>query len=214
MYADKEGNAFYIDDSTVPGLSESAVVLLKTSPDIKAAKEKAGFTILPGNTSLFSFSGPTPYERAPKLERSDFVQNSNDSFWSTNLNEPLTYFSPMYGPEAGQLSLRTRMGLTLMQDAAGSDGKFNLQELEAAVLSNRSYLAELVLPALIAQCEAQGSTPVVVSASLSKDLTSACAALKAWNGKQDNDSKGGALLQAHCAVLRGSAPAAHHSGGP
>ena len=195
MYADKEGNAFYIDDSTVPGLSESAVVLLKTSPDIKAAKEKAGFTILPGNTSLFSFSGPTPYERAPKLERSDFVQNSNDSFWSTNLNEPLTYFSPMYGPEAGQLSLRTRMGLTLMQDAAGSDGKFNLQELEAAVLSNRSYLAELVLPALIAQCEAQGSTPVVVSASLSKDLTSACAALKAWNGKQDNDSKGGALLR-------------------
>ncbi|AVV83636.1 peptidase S45 [Shewanella putrefaciens] len=40
-----------------------------------------------------------------------------------------------------------------------------------------------------------GSTPVVVSASLSKDITSACAALKAWNGKQDNDSKGGALLR-------------------
>ena len=195
MYADKEGNAFYIDDSTVPGLSESAVVLLKTSPDIKAAKAKAGFTILPGNTSLFSFDGPTPYERAPKLERSDFVQNSNDSFWSTNLNEPLTYFSPMYGAEAGQLSLRTRMGLSLMQDAAGADGKFSLEELEAGVLSNRSYLAELVLPDLIAQCDAQGSTPVVVSASLSKDISSACAALKAWNGKQDNDSKGGALLR-------------------
>lgn len=63
------------------------------------------------------------------------------------------------------------------------------------MLSNRSYLAELVLPDLIAQCDAQGSTPVVVSASLSKDITSACAALKAWNGKQDNDSKGGALLR-------------------
>ncbi|MCH1929658.1 acylase [Shewanella sp. A25] len=193
MYADKEGNAFYIDDSTVPGLSEAAVVLLRTSPDIKAAKAQAGFTILPGNTSLFSFDGPTPYERAPKLERTDFVQNSNDSFWMTNPNEPLTYFSPMYGPEANQLSLRTRMGLTLMQDAAGSDGKFSLEELEAAVLSNRSYLAELVMPDLIAQCEAQGSTPVVVSETLSKDLSAACAALKAWNGKQDNDSIGGAL---------------------
>ena len=195
MYADKEGNAFYIDDSTVPGLSEAAVVLLRTSPEIKAAKAQAGFTILPGNTSLFSFDGPTPYERAPKLERSDFVQNSNNSFWSTNLAEPLEYFSPMYGPERGQLSLRTRMGLTLMQDAAGDDGKFSLDELEAAVLSNRSYLAELVLPELISQCDAQGATPVVVSATLSKDVTQACAALKAWNGKQDNDSKGGALIR-------------------
>lgn len=195
IYADKEGNAFYIDDSTVPGLSESAVVLLKTSPDIKAAKAQAGFTILPGNTSLFSFNAPNTYERAPKLERTDFVQNSNDSFWSTNLNEPLTYFSPMYGQEAGQLSLRTRMGLTLMQDGAGADGKFSLEELEAAVLSNRSYLAELVLPELLRQCDTQGNTPVLVSASLSKDITSACAALKAWNGKQDNDSKGGALLR-------------------
>lgn len=110
MYADREGNAFYIDDSTVPGLSEAAVVLLKTSPEIKAAKAQAGFTILPGNTSLFAFDGPTPFERAPKLERTDFVQNSNNSFWSTNPAEPLEYFSPMYGPERGQLSMRTRMG--------------------------------------------------------------------------------------------------------
>lgn len=195
MYADKDGNAFYIDDSTVPGLSESAVVLLNTSPDIKAAKAQAGFTILPGNTAMFSFDGPTPYERAPKLERTDFVQNSNDSFWATNPNEPLGYYSPMYGTQATQLSLRTRMGLSLLQDAAGEDGKFNLAELEAAVLSNRSYLAELVLPDLIAQCDANGSTPVAVSATLSTDLTSACAALKTWNGKQDNDSKGGALIR-------------------
>ncbi len=60
------------------------MVLLKTSPEIKAAKAQAGFTILPGNTSLFAFDGPTPFERAPKLERTDFVQNSNNSFWSTN----------------------------------------------------------------------------------------------------------------------------------
>ncbi|WP_447078989.1 acylase [Shewanella algae] len=193
-YADREGNAFYIDDSTVPGLSEAAVVLLKTSPEIKAAKAQAGFTILPGNTSLFAFDGPTPFERAPKLERTDFVQNSNNSFWSTNPAEPLEYFSPMYGPERGQLSMRTRMGLKLLGDAAGSDGKFNLDELEAAVLNNRSYLAEMVLDDLIAQCEAKGSEPVMVG-TLAKDISAACAALKAWNGHQDNDSKGGALLR-------------------
>ncbi|MGK0408901.1 MAG: acyl-homoserine-lactone acylase [Shewanella psychromarinicola] len=195
MYADKEGNAFYIDDSTVPGFSDLVVDIIRTTPAIVAAKAQAGFTILPGNTSVFSYDSPMPYERAPKLERSDFVQNSNNSFWSTNLAAPLENFSPLYGPERGQLSLRTRMGLTLMDDAAGDDGKFSIEELETALLSNRAYLAELVLADLISQCELQGDTPVVVSATLSKDVSASCTALKAWNGKQDNDSKGGALIR-------------------
>ncbi|MEH6464096.1 MAG: acylase [Shewanella psychromarinicola] len=195
MYADKEGNAFYIDDSTVPGFSDLVVDIIRTTPAIVAAKAQAGFTILPGNTSVFSYDSPMPYERAPKLERSDFVQNSNNSFWSTNLAAPLENFSPLYGPERGQLSLRTRMGLTLMDDAAGDDGKFSIEELETALLSNRAYLAELVLAGLISQCELQGDTPVVVSATLSKDVSASCTALKAWNGKQDNDSKGGALIR-------------------
>jgi acyl-homoserine-lactone acylase len=195
MYADKEGNAFYIDDSTVPGFSDLVVDIIRTTPAIVAAKAQAGFTILPGNTSVFSYDSPMPYERAPKLERSDFVQNSNNSFWSTNLAAPLENFSPLYGPERGQLSLRTRMGLTLMDDAAGDDGKFSIEELETALLSNRAYLAELVLADLISQCELQGDTPVVVSATLSKDVSASCSALKAWNGKQDNDSKGGALIR-------------------
>ncbi|WP_351121898.1 acylase [Shewanella sp. T24-MNA-CIBAN-0130] len=195
MYADKEGNAFYIDDSTVPGFSDLVVDIIRTTPAIVAAKAQAGFTILPGNTSVFSYDSPMPYERAPKLERSDFVQNSNNSFWSTNLAAPLENFSPLYGPERGQLSLRTRMGLTLMDDAAGDDGKFSIEELETALLSNRAYLAELVLADLISQCELQGDTPVVVSATLSKDVSASCSALRAWNGKQDNDSKGGALIR-------------------
>lgn len=195
MYADKEGNAFYIDDSTVPGFSDFVVNIIKTTPAIIAAKAQAGFTILPGNTSTFSFSEPMPYERAPKLERSDFVQNSNNSFWSTNLAQPLEGYSPMYGPERGELSLRTRMGLTLMNDAAGDDGKFSLAELEAALLSNRAYLPELVLADLLTQCAAQGDTPVIVSPTLSKDLSAACSALTAWHGKQDNDSIGGALIR-------------------
>ncbi len=95
MYADKEGNALYIDDSAVPGLSEAAVATLRTSPELNALREQAGFTVLPGDNSFFAFDGPTPYERSPKLLRSDFVQNSNDSHWSTNLAQPLENFSPM-----------------------------------------------------------------------------------------------------------------------
>ncbi|MCL1092853.1 acylase [Shewanella kaireitica] len=195
MYADKEGNTFYIDDSTVPGLSGIAISLLKSNPDIIAARQQAGFTILPGNTSMFAFDKPMAYEYAPKLERTDFVQNSNNSFWSTNLEAPLEGYSAMYGPERGQQSLRTRMALKLMSEAAGDDGKFTIDELEAAVLGNDVYLNSLVLSDLIGQCEAQGDSPVMVSATQSKDISAACAALKQWNGKQDNDSIGGALVR-------------------
>ncbi|BDM63499.1 peptidase S45 [Shewanella sp. NFH-SH190041] len=195
MYADKAGNTFYIDDSAVPGLSDAAVVLLRTSPELKALREQAGFTILPGDTALFNFDGATPHNLVPKLERSDFVQNSNDSFWSTNLAQPLSYYSPMYGEEAGQLSLRTRLGLKMMEDAAGSDKKFNLDELSAMLTNNRVLLPELVLTDLLSQCHAQGSEPVQISDSKSIDITGACIALQQWNGAQHNHSIGGALIR-------------------
>lgn len=197
MAADKEGNAFYIDDSATPGLSDQAVVILKTSKELKDLRQQAGFTILP-NSGLFHFSGATPYAKVPQLIRTDFVQNSNDSFWSTNLNEPLEYYSPLYGPEREQLTLRTRMGLKLLDDSAGDDGKFSLAELETAALSNRSYLAELVLPELLAQCEANPDKSVsFVAGDVTTviDVGHSCTALQAWNGKQDNDSIGGALLR-------------------
>lgn len=195
MYADKAGNAFYIDDSTVPGLTGVAISLLKSNPDIIATRAQAGFTILPGNSSLFAYDAPLGYEFAPKLERSDFVQNSNNSFWSTNLASPLEGYSAMYGPERGQQSLRTRMALKLMQEAGGEDGKFNLDELAAAALSNQVYLQHLVFEDLISQCTAQGDTPVMISETLSKDISAACDALQQWNGRQDNDSIGGPLIR-------------------
>ncbi|USD37153.1 acylase [Ferrimonas sp. SCSIO 43195] len=195
MYADDQGNAFYIDDSTVPGLSSDAENAIWLSPDIRAARESAGFTILPGDDSMFAFDAPVAYDQAPKLLRQDFVQNSNNSYWITNPASPIENVSPLYGDRRVEQSLRTRMALTLMNDARGDDGKFSRQEVEAALMSNRAYLAELVLPQLLEQCEAQGSTLVVVSDSLSVDVSPACAALAKWNGAQNQDSVAGALLR-------------------
>lgn len=193
MYADKEGNAFFIDDASVPGLNDFAVAMLKQSEELQALRELAGFTVLPGNSVLFAFDGPTPYENVPKMTRSDFVQNSNDSHWSTNLAQPLEGFSPMFGEEREQLSLRTRMGLKMLQDGAGEDGKFSLAELEQTFVDNRIYLAEMIGADLIKQCQAQGSTPVKVTETISKDISAACQALQAWQGSQNRNAVGASL---------------------
>jgi len=106
-------------------------------------------------------------EDKPQLVRSDFVQNSNDSFWVSNSKEPLTGFSPLYGAKETEQSARTRLGLKMLLNPqydgfsgdqnqakwpAGQDGKFSARDLIETVYNNRSFWAEEFLPELRARC--------------------------------------------------------------
>ena len=90
MATSRDGQVFYIDDSTVPRLTATAISELTTNPLLIGTRQAAGFTVLPGFASAFDFERPVPYEEAPKYEGTDYVQNSNDSFWLTNLESPIT----------------------------------------------------------------------------------------------------------------------------
>lgn len=196
MYADDQGNAWYIDDSTVPGLTQAAEAGIANDPTLSGLRASVGFTILPGQSSIFGFDGAEPYENAPKLLTNEYVQNSNDSYWLTNAETPINeVVSPLYGPRDNVQSLRSRMGHKLLNDSRGDDNLFSAQEVETALFSNRSYLAEMALESVLAQCQEQGSTPVVVNDSLSVDVGDACAALGQWDGAQNVASVGGALVR-------------------
>lgn len=194
MSADKEGNVFYIDDSTVPNLTATAIKEMTTNPLLVGAKQAAGFTILPGFLSAFDFERAVPYENAPKYDGTDYVQNSNDSFWLTNSSKPITGVSPLYGAVDNQQSLRSRLAHKLLEDSAGSDGLFNPEEVEQALLSNRSYLAENILTELLTICQAQGSTPVTLSAN-DVDISAGCSALALWDSKMNKDSSAAHLFR-------------------
>lgn len=195
MYADDQGNAFYIDKTRVLNLNDTALSLMRTDPVLVGTRKAAGFDILPGNTALFEPNGLNSYQQAPKLLRDDYVQNSNDSYWLTNAEAPLSGYSILYGDDLSQLSLRTRMGLQLLKDSGGVDGKFNAAEVESALMSNRVYLAEAVLSDLLVQCQAQGTTPVVISNGMSVDISAGCTALAAWDGTMNKASKAGHLFR-------------------
>jgi acyl-homoserine-lactone acylase len=194
MSADSEGNVFYIDDSTVPHLTPTAINEMTTNPLLVGAKQAAGFTILPGFLSAFDFERAVPYENAPRYSGTDYVQNSNDSFWLTNTNAPITGVSPLYGAVDNQQSLRSRMAHQLLADSAGSDGLFTPAEVEQALLSNRSYLAENILTELLTICQAKGDTVVSVGAT-SVDISAGCAALALWDGKMNKDSSSAHLFR-------------------
>lgn len=189
MAASKDGQVFYIDDSTVPDLTPTAMNELRTNPLLIGTRQAAGFTVLPGFASVFDFNKPVPFERAPQYSGTDYVQNSNDSFWLTNLESPITGVNPLYGQVGNVQSLRSRMAHTLLANAAGADNKFSAAEVEEALLNNGSFLADAILPELLQICQNNRETPVDVSGTL-VNLGPACDALSGWDGTFNLSSSG------------------------
>ena len=183
MSADKNGEVFYIDDSTVPNLSDVAITTLTTNPLLIGAKQAAGFTILPGHISAFIYDNAVPYENAPKYAGTDYVQNSNDSFWLTNADNPITGVSPLYGKVDNQQTLRSRMAHRLLNDEAGSDNLFSIAEVEHALMGNRNYLGEEIHNDLLSACGAKGSELVN-----GIDISNGCSALALWDGSMNINS--------------------------
>ena len=200
-----DGRAWYADTSGTPNLKPEAIAALLKRKDsdmlTKTAWER-GMILLDGSNSLFEFvndpaarAGVIPWARMPQLERKDFVFNANDSFWLANPHQLLTGFSPLQGIEGSARTLRTRMNALLLDDKSpngpsGADGKFTLDELAAAVLSNRSLSAELLRAEIVKRCQA---TSTVTLEGKAVDLSKACGVLAAWDGRFNTDSVGAAL---------------------
>jgi acyl-homoserine-lactone acylase len=203
--ASADGRAWYADTSATPNLTPSALAAWlkrrESEPLTRTAWER-GLVLLDGSDSLYEWAddpstrpGVIPYSRMPQLERKDFVFNANDSFWLANPRQLLTGFSPLQGAEGAARSLRTRMNVLLLDDMspngpAGKDGKFTLDELAAAALSNRSLSAELARGELVKRCQA---TPSVTLDGQAVDLRQACRILAAWDGRYDVSSVGAVL---------------------
>jgi acyl-homoserine-lactone acylase len=219
-YADDQGNAFYIDSSSVPNLSllaRSVIDFKKSSSAAYTALFNAGLTLLDGNTSRDDWvegecDGLVPFAGKPKLARRDFVQNSNDSHWATNPVAPLEGYSPLFGPERSALNPRTRIGLYMLQNPtdpgfaseapAGQDGKFGAAELINVIHNNRSWYAEEFQAELVARCDAIGAGPVALAGGATRTVDSACDVLRTWDGVYETDSVGAHVFRVFIADYR------------
>ena len=203
--ASADGRAWYADTSATPNLKPAALaawIKRRESDPLTRTAWDRGLVLLDGSDALYEWAddpttrpGVIPYSRMPQLERKDFVFNANDSFWLANPRQLLTGFSPLQGAEGTARSLRTRMNALTLDDLrpdgpAGKDGKFTLDELAAAALSNRSLSAELARGEVVKRCQA---TPSVTLDGQSVDLRQACRILAEWDGRYDLSSVGAPL---------------------
>jgi acyl-homoserine-lactone acylase len=208
LAADAAGEVWFGDTSRVPYLSDEALAgweTLKAGSTVVSilASQFASFgaILLDGSDPVNEWvvdprsgePGLVPLELAPQVTRTDYVFNANDSHWLTNAAEPLAgYAEALFGPERTPRSARTRMNARLLDEvgagaASGEDGKFSLDEVEAAALSMRSSITEVALADVVARCADVvaidlGDGPV--------DLTAACADLAAWDGRYTTGARG------------------------
>jgi len=186
--ADRAGNALYADASVVPRVTTDkfagnclllpALVLFDGSRSACAWGQDA-------NTPPGIFSPAN----APAMLRTDYVGNSNDSYWLTNARSLLTGppplgYSPLYGKVGVEQRLRTRIGFIQFEELAQQGHKFQLSDLQTLVFADRIYAAELVLPDLLAACPTDDAT-----------LVRACTVLAAWDRHANLDSRGAVLFR-------------------
>ena len=209
VFADRDGNAFYIDATNVPNLTETQarrwIDGLQTHPIPRTAWESFGIVLLDGSRSDNEWTevegarlpGLVPPQDAPQLVRRDFVFNANDSHWLSNPDTLLEGYSFLYGGERTTRSLRTRMNArTLVETgegtASGADGKFDFDELRAAALSNRGYNAEMLRDGVVERCRGAGLVDIDGGRV---QLDEACDVLAAWDLRLDLDSAGAVLFR-------------------
>ncbi|MDX6665257.1 MAG: acyl-homoserine-lactone acylase, partial [Solirubrobacteraceae bacterium] len=208
--ADSAGKAFYADIGAVPNVPDDLAAKCVNGALGVAAQSLLGLPILDGTTSSCAWRndpdaaapgilGPS---HMPFLFRSDYVTNSNDSYWLSNPLEPLTGFARIIGPTGTARSLRTRNGLTMVADRLASRKPFTLRALRDLVFNDRQYAGVLFRDQLVGMCEAH---PTIVSPTNGPvDVSAACPILRKWDLTDNLDSKGAALFRRFAAHVLGS----------
>lgn len=216
----QDGRAWYADTSATPDLSTAALAkyekALASDPVTKVAADN-GAILLNGSDPTFEWvnergardPGLVPAAKQPRVERSDYVFNANDSFWMPHAKALLTGdYSPLHGRQRTVRSTRTRQNATILGDtsakgASGRDG-FTLDELGDAALLNEGFLAKELLKPFVKRCQGDGPVEVAVDAvpaadgvpglpAGTVDVAEACKVLAGWDGVYDLDRAGPAL---------------------
>ncbi len=202
--ADRSGEAFYGEISAIPFITQEQLdtcingiigpLLADATTNViisldgsTSACEWGEDPEAPEGTNLYGAS------QLPQLRTTDYVGNSNNSYWLSNVDQPLEGFPTIMGPvghEGQQQFLRTRIGHLMVQERkAATDGLsdtplFDLETLKGLMYANRVFGAEVALDDMLQFCDE----------SAPESVAPACGALAAWDRRVDLDSQAGAAV--------------------
>ena len=168
MYADQDGNIFYMFNGKVPKRTEDAWNFWRG--------------VVPGDSSELIWDEYHSYAELPKVKNPEqgWLQNANDPPWTSTIPMALENDDfPGYMAPTGMAFRPQRSARMLMEDTS-----ITFEELQEYKLSTRMELADRVLDDLFAAAEE--STDSLV--------TEAISVLQDWDRQGNVDSKGAALF--------------------
>jgi acyl-homoserine-lactone acylase len=199
--ADRSGHALYADIGTIPHVSNDEAQRCNTALG-GAIFAQVGLPILDGSRSACAWGsdrdsavpGIFGASRLPHLQRSDYVTNSNDSYWLSNPERPLEGYARIIGDERTQRTLRTRIGLIMTQGVIRGGG-FTRRRAQAMTFSNRQYGGELVRDGLVGLCRALPGGMAPLSSGGTIAVGDACDVLARWDLHENLRSRGAILFR-------------------
>jgi len=210
LAADTSGGTYFTDSSLVPHLTDEQL----TRCTLPGSEE--GPTALDGSTSACAWGsdpdalvpgvhGPS---HQPKLNRSDYVANSNNGPRYTNPEAPLTGFPGTYD-SAPRLGQRAQLGLRMIAERmAGTDGLgapgFTRRTLRASMFGNRVLSAETGRDDVVGMCRTHPRLKATDGNEV--DVRRACTTLARWDTRADTDSRGASLWITFLDQLLGAGP--------
>lgn len=184
--ADRAGDALFADISAVPNLSADKLDRCGIAQANRQDSDTPALFILFGGFSGCDWSidryapvaGLMPVAQLPATIRTDYVQNSNDSYWLTNPAAPFPRLSPLLGLVGARQNLRTRASV----GAVARTGRIDGAAARALALDNDVEAARLVLDDLLRLCPQRPA------------LAAACTVLAKWDRRADATSRGALLF--------------------
>jgi acyl-homoserine-lactone acylase len=205
LAADRHGDALYADISRMPNVSTALLRSCQPSAAAAALATSKDLLVLDGSQASCNWISASslpdqafmPAAKLPSVIRSDYVANSNDSYWLVNARLRLSATSPINGPVAVEQGLRTRIGLLdIEQRLAGKDdqpgNKVSAESVRRMLFSNRNYAAMLALDDVSKLCAAK---PIASARGQTVDLVQACSVLANWDRRDNLGSRGAALFR-------------------
>lgn len=218
---DRKGKALYADIQATPNITdahaESCLTLtgrllfdqtlrLPNVPPVSIFDGKRSACDWPDDPNAVAPGLLDPHKQ-PRLIRSDFVGNANDSAWLANPAQPLS-FPRVMGDTAAPRSLRTQeLILTAQNRIDGNDGLpgrgFTPENMRQLLFADNSRAADLALNATVSACQGAPFGLVLVDGNL-VNVSEACPVLAAWKDHNYTaDSRGSWLFENYWAFLLG-----------
>lgn len=194
--ADNDGNVLFQEGGPVAGITDEQMRICWSQlvpGALDASRSECQWTSFPTAAA----DGLLAPEQQPSLIRTDYVANSNDTYWLANPRSPMLNFPLIVGVPFMEQTPRTRSGLTMIEQRLdGSDGKgspgFTRDSLLETMMSNQHYLGQVLRDDLVTMCE---TTPTVPVDSVQIDLSEACTVLKDWDLTAEVDSVGSHIMR-------------------